>query len=422
VALAGARGACVLAAAILVTLSAARFVWEVKRSQDICCADFPLYWAQLHETQATGRLYPGADDLNNFLPGAPVYKFPPFYAALLLPALHAGVGDGVYALHAVVQVLLLFASVLLVCSAWPARPAAAVVAALVLALNHGPFFETLWRLQAEGWIVALVAGALALTARGRDFGAGVLIGLAAMLKLYPALLAVYFVAARRPVGLAGVLVGAALGAAVGVLAFGVGESAVYFGRLVPFMADEIAVDGFATEGMGLPRYVEALLAADPRVAKRIASGVVLAALVATSLVTWRRAGRDGGVAWSALAFASFLPLSIQLMPNSWANYQLLLLPALLAILGAGGFRGRAAVAPLCLAGAAAVLMAYHQQTHDFATWLGPHGTFFASWQTLRGACPWLVWAAGLWLLVSAEPRRAAAPPPGSAPSPAASAP
>lgn len=404
--------------AVLLVVSASRFAWEVKRSQDLCCADFPLYWAQVLEAESTGRLYPQAHDLDQFLPGSAVYKFPPFYAAVLRLWRLFGLGDGVFAFHAALQVALHLASALLVLLAWPRRSATAVALALLLTLNHGPFFETVWRLQAESWIAFLVALALLLASRGRDFAAGFLVGLAAMLKLYPAVLLAYFAATRRFSGIAGFALGAAAGLGAGLLAFAPEESGIYFGRLLPFMLQETAVEGFGTEGMGLPRYVLALLDTDPQTAKRIATGLVLLVTAATAWLAQRHAGAGSVPLGRALAFALFVPPTIQLMPNSWANYQLLLLLPLVALLGAGLARWPATAAPLSLAAVAAVLLAYHQQTHDFAGWPPERGAFFVAWQTLRGACPWLVWGAGAWLLASSPAPSAQAPAPGSAPSPA----
>ena len=89
-------------------------------------------------------LYPGAERAETWAPAAPVYKFPPLFAILIIPFTDLdppAVYLGHWWLH---LVLYLAAGGLLLHTLLPARPTYLVVAAIVL-LNFEPFFETLWR-------------------------------------------------------------------------------------------------------------------------------------------------------------------------------------------------------------------------------------------------------------------------------------
>jgi hypothetical protein len=378
----------------LAAVSLVRFTLEVRTTYQHCCFDFPIFWDQMHAWLATGRLYPKADVLTEFLPGSATYKFPPFYASILALWLALGVDDGVYLLSSTLQVILYLVSIALLLTSLDARRPLQIALALILALNFGPFFETLWRLQPETWILALLAACLLLLGRGRETAAGAALGVAAMLKLYPAGLLAALAITRRWRGVVGFAIAAAIAVGIGLALFGWHENAVYFLRLVPFMAGETAVDDFASEGMGLPRYVGALLQLQPLAAKRVAQALVLAAALWTGWLAARE--RRRGPRGQALGFAAFVPLTLELVPNSWANYQVLLLIPLLVVLVPRW--SSADLGPRILAGVAWALACCHQQMTDLG-WIPGRGAAFECWQTLRGlAVPWLLWAACIWLL------------------------
>jgi len=396
-----AREAAIL---LLAAVSLGHFAFEVRAARQNCCFDFGIFWDNMRGWATSGRLYPQADTLNEFLPGSATYKFPPFYAAILASLLGLGIDDGIYVFQSVLQVVLYLAAVGLVLATLGARRTSDVALAYALALSFGPFFETLWRLQPETWILFLLAAALFLLARGDERPAGAALGLAAMLKLYPAALLACFAIARRRRAVEGFVLASAAAALVGLAVFGTSENAVYFGHLLPFMSGETAVDGFGSEGMGLPRYLDALLGLDPVAAKRAATVLVAAAFALTGGLVIAARSRDRTIRVEVLAFAAFVPLTLELLPNAWANYQVLLLLPLLAVLlpapTAGGPQG-----PLLLAATAYALCLYHQQMTDMG-WPRAEGrdAFFESWQTLRGiGAPWLSWAACLWSLLRPAP-------------------
>jgi len=51
----------------------------------------------------------------------------------------------------------------------------------------------------------------------------------------------------------------------------------------------------------------------------------------TAVVVWRAPRRDGDALDVATGFAAFVPLMLLAMPNSWVNYQLLLLVPLIVL-------------------------------------------------------------------------------------------
>ena len=74
-------------------------------------ADLPIFFAAADHFSRTGELYPAAGDPEAFRPAAAVYKFPPLFAAFLLPSVRDGVDAGDYVLHWCAQMLLYAAAV-----------------------------------------------------------------------------------------------------------------------------------------------------------------------------------------------------------------------------------------------------------------------------------------------------------------------
>lgn len=77
--------------------------------------------------------------------------------------------------------------------------------AAVCALNYGPFYEALTQRNVEIFELLLIFTAFALLQRGRETGAGFLIGLAAMTKFLPLIFVPYFAMRRMWRALAGAL-------------------------------------------------------------------------------------------------------------------------------------------------------------------------------------------------------------------------
>jgi len=333
------RNAARAGAAGLLVVSVLHFGLGVHRAGARGVVDFPIFLARAREFRETGVLYPEARDPAAWGPAAAVYKFPPTLAVLLLPfAVPGGEGRAI-AGHRALQVLLYVAAVALLLHACaPRRRATFVVLGLGLALNFEPFFETLWRLQIETPLLALLALALAALGRGRDGPLGAALATGAMLKVYPAFLAVYLVVRARGRALGIFALTAALIGISSWIVIGSAENRAYWFNVFPTLLAEQPTA--MTENVSPARYLQTLAGLDPLAAKRTSQILSLAVLAISAWAAGRWLGRRPPSARDGIAFALFLPAMLLALPNSWVNYQLLLLPSLLALLSYALATGR----------------------------------------------------------------------------------
>ncbi|HXV76965.1 MAG TPA: glycosyltransferase family 87 protein, partial [Candidatus Polarisedimenticolaceae bacterium] len=233
------------------------------------------------------------------------------------------------------------------------RVAAFVGLALLVTLNHEPFFETLWKQQAETAILLLLALSIVCIRRERDGVAGALLGLAIMLKIYPAALAAYFVVRRRFAALAWCAITLALVTVATTIVFGLRENAVYFLQILPGMVGEVPIA--TSENLSLGRYARTIFGIGPGAAEHVVRALAVVLLGVTALVVHRARGRER----EPLAFGAFVPLFLLVMPNSWVSYQLLLLVPLVAVLKFAAEHPERAAAPLALVAAAGVSLLFY---------------------------------------------------------------
>jgi len=203
--------------------------------------------------------------------------------------------------------------------------------------------------QVNVFLVVMVLADLAWIERDRDRGlGGALIGIAAGIKLTPALFAVYLLATRRY--RAAATAGAAFAATVAVaFALVPGDAARYWGLSFLDPAHVGRIQNVANQS---------LLGALARVLHTLAVGPVwfpvAAAVGAAGILLAARAGRAGQ---AAQAFALCAVTSLLVSPISWSHHWVLAVPALLVALVAAARRWPGRSAALGLAAVAAVAAA-----------------------------------------------------------------
>ncbi|MCP3981925.1 MAG: DUF2029 domain-containing protein [bacterium] len=289
--------------------------------------DLPIFLRQAAQFLESGALYPDMGQADAVAPAAAVYKFPPLFAVLLLPLVRFGDPAPVLFAHWLAQILLFVAAVAIVCRAFGGGLRFAVPAAL-LALNFEPFLETLWRLQLETPILALLAIALGCLLRRREEPAGVALALAASLKLYPAFLVLYLVATRRFRAVVWFAGTSLMLFVVGWIVIGTEQNVAFYTAVLPQLLAESPLP--TTENVGLARYLQTLLDLDPSLSKRVAQLLVAPLILLGVWAAHRR--READLHGATLGFGMFVALMLLWMPNCWVNYQLLLLVPLLALL------------------------------------------------------------------------------------------
>jgi hypothetical protein len=392
-------------ALLLVGSSCLHFARAAHESRAHGFVDFPIFFERVRAFALGGELYVDPEQPGAYAPAAPVYKFPPLYAMVLLPLARPGLEARVYLGHWALEIVLYAASVALLL-VYLRRHAGSglVLAGVLLALNFEPFFETLWRLQLETPLLLLLALAMMCEVERRAEWSGALLGVGFLLKLYPAFLLLYFALRRRIAALAGFAVAVALILLASWRVIGPVANETYFLRVLPLLLAENPEP--STENLGPARYLIATLGLEPPVAKRVAQALVLALVVVSALAVRRRfTGRRGDRFASAVAFSLFVPLMLLAMPNSWVNYQLLLLLPLFVLACEVSRRGPGSAATALLAGLAYAPMLFYWPCADPAevSWpcartplfLGlaelPRG-FHEAMVALRGLSPFLLWA------------------------------
>ncbi len=327
----GKRLAVRLAAVALLAASSAHFVRSVHRAGAFGVVDFPIFLERAAAFRESGVLYPAADDPSTYAPAAPVYKFPPPYAMLLLPFATRGPAERVIAGHRAVQVAAYLVAVgLLLHALAPRRRTTFLILGLALALNFEPFFETLWRLQLETGLLLLLALGVAALVRGRDGPLAALIAAGALLKIYPAYLGAWLAVRQRWRALGVALLAAGLIGVSSWIVIGPQENRTYWVRVFPALLAELPAA--TTENVSPARYFQTLAGLGAAAAKRAGTLLAVGVLFASAYVARRRGTGDGASARDPVTFALFVPALLLSMPNGWVNYQLLLLLPLLVLL------------------------------------------------------------------------------------------
>ena len=282
--------------------------------------DFPIFLGHARRLLAEGILYD--PDLSRYHPSAAIYKYPPLYAVLLRPLVRSGLAEGTYFYHWLLQIGIYLVTIAL--AIWTFKPQTSrwfVPAALILLLNFAPFFETLAGLQLELPILTLLLLCAIFFSRGMGVLAGVALGMCVMLKVYPIFLLLYFGLRARwsvVVGCAGTMVAITLGT---IWVIGPEQNARYFFEILPHITGELP--SYSPENATLARQLMVWRGVDPLLAKRIAQGIFLVVLAASSLVVVRNR-KLASPDLLLLEFSAFVTVMLLGLTNSWLNYQLLL--------------------------------------------------------------------------------------------------
>jgi hypothetical protein len=198
--------------------------------------------------------------------------------------------------------------------------------ALLGILNFNPLYEVLTQRNIEIFELALIFGAFALMRRGRQTGAGVLIGLAAMTKFLPLIFVPYFAVKRMWRALAAALITIVPIAAATELAFGWRNSGILIQlRHGGFLNHELnqSLSGMIIRVLQWTRWYT------PPLAATLSSIAILIGLagVAWLLLTKRDCRGIEDLEWSLLVTAMVL-----LPPHNQQYYFVLLLFPFLALL------------------------------------------------------------------------------------------
>ena len=269
---------------------------------------------------ATGKpLY--ADFLQHPFPDPtlrPAYIYPPVFALLLTPLglVPPAIAGGIWL---VLNQAALAASVWIVLR-WLRPPAWGMAAVIAATATFYPLWIDVAQGQANLLVLFLVTAGIAGIIRG-DARWGASIGLAAALKLTPALLLVWLLVDRRFRAAGWTIAGFAALTALGAVAR-FGDSVTFFGRVIPALAHGTAF--YANQSLSglIARVATVNSYTDPWVVVPVASLLTIA-LVAALAAAWVMRTTDGLT--RAAAFLPLLPLASSV---TWPHHLVILLPVI----------------------------------------------------------------------------------------------
>lgn len=276
--------------------------------------------------------------------------------------------------------------------------------ALVTVTLFLEFLPLIWALaigQTSLLLLALIVGSLVLVRRENDMMAGALLGIAAAIKLTPALLIVYFFwRGRRGVAMwaGGVAVLCTL---LPMALLGPGTSGEFFMEVVPSMSGGTSY--FLNQSFaalfnrqftgGDVRQV----ALESSVMARVASvlcGLLVLGLTAR-VIARNGKGRPGGLVLD-LEISTILLLTLLLSPISWSHHYVLALVPLYTLVAAAGRCGRRSL-PVALSAGVALLLIARKPHFDLfleGPWRVANSAALGGALVMLIGCLWMLWNHG----------------------------
>jgi alpha-1,2-mannosyltransferase len=208
------------------------------------------------------------------------------------------------------------------------------LAGLLITFSFFPVYYSLYMGQVNALLFLCVALVLYFTRRGRPWCAGFFIALAALVKIFPAVLIVFFAARRQFKSVVAAMVSIIVLGAVSLTVCNASLYVTYMSQVLPRLAEGGAF--YRNQGLGglFARlltdndYVNAL-ANWPALARGLGALAGVLVLVAALYVAARRGGRRSTV---DLEFGLCLVATLLALSKSWEHYGVLLLFPYLAIL------------------------------------------------------------------------------------------
>lgn len=289
--------------------------------------DYPVFISYAEQFIQSGNIYDR--NLNHYTPGAATYKFPPLSGAILVAAMKAGITtEMLKKIGALLQLAGFFGGILWLTLYFLSehRRQACALALCISATLLPTLEENLLRLQLEPALFFLLISATIFTCRKNNFYAGIAIGVATALKIYPILAVLFFFITRKKTSIIGVAISLVICSIFSLSILGVEESIFFYKEVFPIISNEppeLDAENIST----------ALLLAATKPESNINHLTTLLRFVFFALqivfymifikkITHIR-NRESAT-MEAIIFTAFIPCVIASSPNAWWNYQLLL--------------------------------------------------------------------------------------------------
>ena len=297
--------------------------------------DFHIFLSHAHLFLDEGIVY--LRDLSLYGPGKPIYKFPPLYASLLIEAVRNSIPDNIIYFNAWLLQTLCFVGGIFLClhtktrSGNVAENPITISCIFAFALCNRFFMENSYRLQLEPYIFLLMSFSVFLLSRNKKIIPGFFIGIATMLKIYPALMMLISLGNKkyRPL-LIGFFTSCILATILSVWLLNLNEHVFYAMHVFPELLNEGIVDSRENISIGAMFGVFSSNSQIPEIILKLAFGISIFFSCLPMLLKKTHARETSETI--AIDFAALFMAMLVWMPNFWWNYQILnLLPGIIAI-------------------------------------------------------------------------------------------
>jgi len=297
--------------------------------------DFHIFLNHAHMFIDKGVVY--LRDLSLYEPGKPIYKFPPLYISLLSEAVRNNIPENMLYFYAWLLQIICFIGGIFLCihtktgGNTTAENPISTACIFAFALCNRFFIENSNRLQLEPYIFLLLAFSIFLLSRNKKISSGFFIGIASLLKIYPAfLLLISLIDKKYRLLLLGFFASCMLSTILSVRLLNLDEHIFYAMHIFPALLNEGISESRENVSIGAMAEIFSSNAQIPALmSKLIFSIAILFSCLPILLTKMRTAETNQTI---AIDFSALFMAMLVWMPNFWWNYQLLnLLPGIIAI-------------------------------------------------------------------------------------------
>lgn len=292
--------------------------------------DWPIFIEAAKNFINTGSLYYSNTSL--YGPNAAVYKFPPLFASILVQLLQSGVSEDALKYGMGIAQLISYFGAIAICLglSGAGNKLSMCVAAFIFVATFEPFVDNFIGLQLEVFILLLLCATLYFLTKNSYVIAGVMIGVAISLKLYPVFFCLYFLLQKHWRGLAGVAFGLLLAALFSILVIGYEQHWLYYTKIAPVLFTEPIYNSYQNVSITNFFYSLGLGGRYPLLA---GYAVLLTGIFILFFFRNNQASTNNKQGKMLVAFSLLVSTFVLGSKNSWGNYQLLLALPIITLLG-----------------------------------------------------------------------------------------
>jgi len=292
--------------------------------------DWPIFIEAAKRFIDTGNLY--YKDLSLYGPNAPIYKFPPLFASVLIQLLQSGVSEASLRYGMGVAHLATHFGAIIICLklSESGNKFFLYATAFVFVATFEPFIDNFIGLQLEVFILLLLCACMYLLIKNLSVKAGVMVGIAISLKLYPIFFCLYFLLQKQWRGLFGVAAGFILTTVFSIAVIGYEQHWLYYTKIAPLFLFEPIYTSYQNVSINNVFYQLGFFGHYPGLAG------LLVFFCGVCILFFYRSKRQSDLInkESVLtAFSLLVSTFVLATKNSWGNYQLLLTLPVITLLG-----------------------------------------------------------------------------------------